>query len=261
VKRADADDSSGLLFILGFPRSGTTLLGEILAGRPGVALLVEKPLLARAVAELFDPADGPARLAALADAAAQRYREDFWQRVRAGGIATQGRLAVEQTAFNTVYLPLILRLFPEARIVFALRDPRDVVFSCFRRQFAPNRFTLELQSLEGAAQLYCDAMQLAETCRARLGFAPFEIRNEDLIADFDRETQRLCAFAGLSWDESVRDYYRASTDRTLTTVSAVQVRRGIAGDGVGQWRRYREQMAPVLPLLAPWAAKFGYPPE
>jgi hypothetical protein len=247
-----------LVFILGFPRSGTTLLGQILAGRPGVALVEERPVLAKAVAELFDPPDGPARLAALSDATIALYREDFWQRVRACGIDTNGKLVVEQTAFNTVYLPLILRLFPESRIIFALRDPRDVVFGCFRRRFAPNRFTLELNSLEGAARLYCEAMHLAETCRQRLGFRPFDIRNEDLIAGFDRETRRLCEFVGLDWDESVRDFHRASRDRSLTTVSGLQVRRGLAGDGVGQWRRYAEQMAPVLPLLKPWVERFGY---
>ena len=249
------------VFILGFPRSGTTLLGQILASRPGVAVLEERPLLAKAVADLYDKPDGAAHLAALSAAEAEFYRQDFWQRARATGVDIQGRRLFEQTAFNTVYLPLILALFPDSPIVFAIRDPRDVVFGCFRRRFAPNRFTREFHSLESTARLYCDAMRLAEVCRDRLDFRPLEIRNEDLIADFDRETRRLCDFCGLEWDASLRDYHRAAQDRTLTTTSAVQVRRGLSRDGVGQWRRYRERMAPVLPLLAPWVERFGYPPD
>lgn len=254
----EPDAPARLLFVLGFPRSGTTLLGQILATRPRVALLEERPLLAKAVAHFYDPPDGPARLAAASEAELDGYRADFWARVAAHGIALpQGRLVVEQTAFNTVYLPLILRLFPAAPIVFALRDPRDVVFGCFRRRFAPNRFTLEFSTLEGAAQLYCDTMQLTETCRQKLGFRPLEIRNEDLIADFDHESQRLCAFAGLDWNDAVRDFHQSG--HTLTTVSGPQIRRGLSDAGVGQWRRYAQEMAPVLPMLRPWVDRFGYP--
>jgi len=260
LNRAEADDSAGLAFILGFPRSGTTLLGRIVASRPDVAVLEERPLLAKAVADLYDKPDGAARLAALTAAEADVYRQDFWQRARATGIETRGRRVFEQTALNTVYLPLILKLFPRSPVVFAIRDPRDVVFGCFRRRFAPNRFTREFHSLESTARLYCDTMRLAELCRERFGFRPLDIRNEDLIADFDTETRRLCAFTGLVWDESLRDYHRAAEGHTLTTASAAQVRRGLSRDGIGQWRRYAEQMAPVLPLLQPWVERFGYPP-
>jgi hypothetical protein len=249
---------SELAFILGFPRSGTTLLGQILASRPDVALFEEKPLLTRAIADFVTHPAGPAKLAALPDQALDPYREDFWQRARTLGIEMQGKLALEQTAFNTVYLSVILRLFPQAPIVFALRDPRDVVFSCFRRLFAPNRFMIEFQSLESVARLYDATMHYAEQCRGKLGFQPLEIRNERLIEDFDGETKRICAHFGIDWDENMRSFHRASGRQTVATPSATQVRRGISSAGVGQWRRYREQLAPVLPLLQPWVERFGY---
>jgi len=261
LTRPEADDSAGLVFILGFPRSGTTLLGQIVASRPNVAVLEERPLLAKAVVDLYDKPDGAARLADLAPDEAAFYRQDFWQRVRATGIDTRGRILFEQTAFNSVYLPLILTLFPQSPIVFAIRDPRDVVFGCFRRRFAPNRFTREFHSLENTARLYDDTMRLVELCRDRFGFRPLDIRNEDLIEDFDRETRRLCDFTGLAWDETLRDYHTASQGRTLTTASALQVRRGLSREGIGQWRRYRERMAPVLAILEPWVERFGYPKD
>lgn len=258
LRRADGDDSAGLAFILGFPRAGTTLLGQIAAALPDVALLEERPVLAKAIVDLCDHPAGATRLATLAPEQADFYRRDFWQRVHGTGIATAGKLAVEQTAFNTVYLPMILTLFPQSPIVFAIRDPRDVVFGCFRRRFAPNRFTRELRTIEGAARLYCDTMELQQACRERLSFRPLDIRNEDLIADFDRETRRLCAFLGREWHETLRDFHRGSDARTLATLSSVQVRRGVSAAGIGRWRSYRSQMSAVLPMLQPWVERFGY---
>ncbi|HEY2070640.1 MAG TPA: sulfotransferase [Rhizomicrobium sp.] len=259
--RPCATDAAGLAFILGFPRSGTTLLGQILASRSDVAVFEEKPLLTRAIRELIEARDGLAKLAGLPDSALDAYREDFWKRVRQSGIDVTGKLVVDQTAFNTAYLPAIRRLFPKAPIIFALRDPRDVAFSCFRRMFAPNLFTLELHSLEGAARLYDAMMRFVDVCRERTGFAPLEIRNEDLIADFDGVTKQLCEHLGLAWDESLRDFQEATHDRLLATRSATQVRRGLSSEGVGQWRNYREQIAPVLGMLKPWVRRFDYPAE
>ncbi len=249
-----------LAFIMGFPRSGTTLLGQVLASHPGVSLSEERPLLARAIAELSDPVEGLPRLATLSEEEIDVYRADFWERAANHGLDLNREVLVEQTAFNTAYLPLIARLFPQARIVFAVRDPRDVVLSCFRRLFAPNHFTLELATLEGAAAFYDATMRLAETCRTKFDLAVLEIRNEDLIADFDGQTRHLCAHLGIDWRETLRDFHKDTARRTLITRSAAQVRRGLRADGVAVWRRYGEELSPVLPMLEPWVARFGYEP-
>jgi tetratricopeptide (TPR) repeat protein len=253
------DESAGLVFIVGFPRSGTTLLARILARQQGVAVLEEKPVFAGAVAEFLAPSDGFAKLAALSDSEIARCRDEVWRRIGESGVETRGKLVIDQNALNTAYLPVILRLFPKARIVFALRDPRDVVFSCFRRQFGANIFTLEFHSLESSAAFYAAAMDLAAACRKALGLETLDIRNEDLIADFDGQVQRLCTFVGVPFDAAMRDFGAGA--QPSGTISALQVRRGLSGEGVGQWRRYRAQMSPVLPALAPLVARFGYEPE
>lgn len=253
-----AEGAAGLTFILGFPRSGTTLLGQILAGNPAVAVLVEKPLLAKAITDFMDIPEGLTRLAAQSSEDLEVYRADFWRLARGHGIALEGKRVVEQTALNTVHLPLIERLFPDAAIVFAIRDPRDVVLSCFRRQFAPTRFTLEFRDLESTARFYDATMRLAEACRNRLGLRILDVRNEDVIAEFEPQVRRLCDFCGVSWSEAMRDFQDAAADRQIGTRSAAQIRRGLTSEGVGIWRRYRAQIEPVLPLLAPWVVKFGY---
>lgn len=251
---------AGLVFILGFPRSGTTLLAQILATAPEVVVFEERPLLGKAIADFVDALGGPDKFATAVETDFASYRADFWQRARAEGDIS-GKLVIEQTAFNTAYLPVIVRLFPEAKIVFAIRDPRDVIFSCFRRQFAPSRFTLEFRTLESTARFYDATMRLADLCRPDLGDRLFDIRNEDLIADFDAQSQGLCTFAGAEWSEAMRHFEVAARDRALTTRSAHQIRRGLVKDGVGVWRRYAQQLAPVLPILAPWVERFGYPAD
>jgi tetratricopeptide (TPR) repeat protein len=255
LAKPKGDNSQGIAFILGFPRTGTTVLARILATLPGVAILEEKPIFAKAVAGFLGQKDGFAKLAALSDFEIARCRDEVWRRIAETGLDTAGTFVIDQNALNTAYLPVILRLFPEAKIVFALRDPRDVVFSCFRRRFGANLFTLEFATLESAAAYYNAAMHLAEACRVRLGAEMLTLRNEDLIADFDGQTQRLCRHLGLAWDAALRDFGR---ETTVATISAQQVRRGLSAEGVGQWRRYAAQLAPILPGLAPWVRRFGY---
>jgi Tfp pilus assembly protein PilF len=249
------------VFILGFPRSGTTLLAEILASHPATMLLDEKPVLRDAIAEFSARPGGLARLAAAGPDEIAHWRGLYWRRVEETGIHAQGKTLIDKAPINTLHLPVIARLFPQARIVFALRDPRDVVFSCFRRMFALNMFLYELLSLPGAAAFYDATMALAQIYRARLPLSVLELRNEDLIADFDTQARRLCAFAGLAWNDTMTDFARRKDRRAIANPGAVQIARGLSGESQAQWRRYAAAMEPVLPLLAPWVRRFGYAPD
>ena len=240
------------VFILGFPRSGTTLLAEILAGHPGAALLDEKPTLRDPILESTGRPGGLAALAEAGPAALGAWRASYRQYAGSGT-----GLIVDKGPFNTLHLPVIARLFPGARIAFALRDPRDVVFGCFRRQFAVTPYTYDLLSLESAASFYDRAMRLAELYRTRLPLDFLDIRNEDLAADPDGQVARLCAFLGLPVSSAMTDFTRRPR-RSAASPNAASLAQGIRGQGA-PWRRYADAMAPVLPLLAPWVSRFGYP--
>jgi hypothetical protein len=166
---------------------------------------------------------------------------------------------VDMAPLNGIKLPMIARLFPEASIVVCRRDPRDVVLSCFRRHFRVNASTFQMAELERAARHYDAVMRLVERHLATLPLRVHAVDYAALVADFDATTRGLAEFVGLPWDESVRDFARTAAGREVRTVSAAQVRRGLY-DGTRQWERYREQLAPVLPLLEPWVRRFGYPP-
>jgi hypothetical protein len=244
------------VFVLGFPRSGTTLLAEILAGHPGATVLDEKPTLRDAILEFTGKPGGLARLAAAGEQEIESWRALYWQRVAEQGVTTG--FVVDKVPVNTLHLPLIARLFPGAKIVFALRDPREVVFGCFRRQFAVNPFTYEFLSLERAASFYDSTMRLAALYRARLPLDLLALRNEDLVAAPQAEVERLCAFLGIPPCPAMTDFTRRRERRAIASPDAARLGGGIEGPRPAHWRRYPGPMAPVLPLLAPWVQRFGY---
>ena len=248
------------VFLVGFPRSGTTLLEKSLAGHPDIVTMEEEELFASMIGDFFVPQDGFERLARLEGAALEGYRAAYWQICRAAAPGLEGKVFVDKMPLNTVFLSCVAKLFPDARVLFALRDPRDVVLSCLRQQFAMSAAMYEFTSLESAARLYDMVMELGEIYRAKLGLAIMDTRYEDMIADVDGALRRIAGFLGVEWNDAMREAAASARARPIRTPSAPQIARGLY-DGSGQWRRYRDEMAPVLPLLAKWVARFRYPAD
>ena len=256
--RARAADPRTHIFLLGFPRSGTTLLENVLAAHPDVVSLEEKDCLERVAEPYLASDEGLGRLAQIGSAEALRQREAYWSTVRSFGIEPRGRVFIDKMPLASVQRPVIAKLFPNARILLAQRDPRDVVLSCFRRRFGMNPSMYELLTLEGAAQFYGAAMQLSGVYQRLLPLPQHLVRYESLVEDFEGTARAACDFLGLEWDDAMRDFAAKARARGISTPSAAQVARGLNREGQGAWRRYREQMAPVLPLLEPWVERFGY---
>lgn len=244
------------VFMVGFPRSGTTLLERVLASHPAIETMEERDCLVEGAADF--PPDSLGKLAQLGDGQLEPYRTAYWRRVAEAGYEAARPVFVDKMPLNTILLPLIARLFPAAKVIFSLRDPRDVVLSCFRRRFGMTPQMFEFTTLEGTARYYSAIMRFAELCRARLSLELLDSRYEDLVSGFDAEAGRLCAFLGLSFTETLRDFAANTRDRNINTPSAPQVARGLFQHGVGQWRAYRKELASVMPVLAPWVARFGY---
>jgi len=247
------------VFLLGYPRSGNTLVENILASLPDVRSLEERPTLADADRAFLRDEGSLDRLVQLEPAVAMEHRDAYWKRVRAEVPDVDGKVFVDMAPLNGIKLPMIARLFPDAVVVLCRRDPRDVVLSCFRRHFRVNASTYQMTGLERAARHYDAVMRLIELHRSVLPLPIHVVDYGALVADFDAATRALAGSLGLPWTEQVREFARTAAGREVRTVSAPQVRRGLY-DGTRQWERYRVQMAPVLPLLEPWVEKFGYAP-
>ncbi|THD71072.1 tetratricopeptide repeat-containing sulfotransferase family protein [Phenylobacterium sp.] len=256
-----APGATGHVFLLGFPRSGTTLLEQVLASHPEVRALEERETLSAAMRAFLAAPQDLDRLAVASEGELAPLRAAYWARVREEGAQVEGKLFVDKHPLNTFKLPLIARLFPQARILFAQRDPRDVVLSCYRRRFVMSGSAYQLLTLPGAAGYYDAAMQVAERLAPALAGRTHVVRHEALIEDFDGVVGAVCAFLGLPWTDDLRAFSNRTRDRGIATPSGAQLAGGLSAEGVGQWRRYRQQMAPALPKLAPWVERFGYAPQ
>jgi tetratricopeptide (TPR) repeat protein len=256
--RPRAADPKAHIFLVGFPRSGTTLLENVLAAHPNVVALEEKNSLAPAEKAYLSSNEGLDRLANISSGEAMRQRETYWSIVRSFGVEPRGRVFIDKMPLSSVVLPVVAKLFPNARILFARRDPRDVVLSCFRRRFAMNASMYELLTIDSAAAYYDAVMRLSEVYRNLLHLPQHAVRYESLVDDFEATARAACAFIGLEWDASLLDFAASARSRGIATPSAAHVARGLNRDGQGVWRRYREQLAPVLPILEPWVERFGY---
>jgi tetratricopeptide (TPR) repeat protein len=261
--RAAEQDAQGPrrhLFVLGFPRSGTTLMGQILAGGADVVTLDERQTLADAAQAFLRAPGGPDRLAAATEEELQAYRRLYWDRVRAAGVVDpEDRVFVDKLPMNTLGLPLVARLFPKAKVLFMRRDPRDVVMSCFRRQFAVDSTTVEFLSLDWTADLYDATMTLAKTYRGVLDLDLREQSLEALVTDFEAEVRQICAFADIPFTPAMAAF--ASRSGEVASRSSAQLARGLNAEGIGAWKRYAAGLAPILPTLSPWVDRFGYDPS
>ena len=256
---ADAG-SAGVLghaFLLGFPRSGTTLLEVVLDGHPQVASLEEHELMIDATLKFMREPLDLELLARAGESDLRTLRAAYWNSVREAGIDVTGKMFVDKYPLNTLRLPLIARLFPSAKVLFASRDPRDVVLSCFRRRFKMNPAMYQLLTLSGAAAFYDAVMRFADQARGVLGLDWREVRYETLVADLPQETRAICDFLGLEWAAGMGDFASRVQVREHATPSTAQLARGLERSSIDQWRNYGAQLQPVLPMLEPWVQRLG----
>jgi Flp pilus assembly protein TadD len=259
--RPRAADPATHAFLVGFPRSGTTLLENVLAAHADVVSLEERDSLAPAIADYLNSEAGLERLAAISSGEAMRRRDEYWKAVRGFGVEPRGRVFIDKMPLASMNLPLIAKLFPGSKVLFALRDPRDVVLSCYRRRFGMNASMYQLLTLEGAAAFYDAVMRLAALYREILPLDLHVVRYEALVEDLEGVAGAACRFLGLDWQAGMADFAARARGRGVTTPSAAQVARGLNREGVGTWRRYGPQLEPVLSVLQPWVEAFGYPAD
>jgi tetratricopeptide (TPR) repeat protein len=253
---------SGPVFLVGFPRSGTTLLDQILSSHPAVRVTEEKPVVDKMLAELprmtgssakswIDNKDYPACISTLTGAQIDELRKVFY----AEHGSSDGKLLVDKLPLNMVHTAFIRRVFPEAKFILALRHPCDSVLSCFMQRFSLNAAMVHFLDLKDAARLYDKAFTIWHASNT----AAHVVKYEDVVGDFRATIKNLLDYLGLDWDERVMEYDKTAKERgVINTPSYRQVTEKIYTRASGRWLRYRLQMQPVIDTLAPHAEKLGY---
>lgn len=255
-----ADAEAPAVFMLGFPRSGTTLLDQILDSHPDIRVIEERPVLAGLGAGFAaDPDTVPARLADMSEAQAETLRAALAVRLHRWAGTAPPRVLVDKMPLNTVYLPLVLRLYPRAKIILSLRHPCDCCLSCFMQPIRLNPAMANFVSIDGATALYARVMTIWEQVAEQLSPDHESVRYEDLIGDVEGTARRVLDFLDLEWNAAVVDHVGHARSRGLIrTPSFRQVSEPIYTRAKGRWEKYRPQMEPYLDRLRPYISGFGY---
>ncbi len=241
------------IFVVGFPRSGTTLLDTLLSGLPELQVFEEMPLLAEVDAAFPGLAHStdPALIA--------RARHRYFELAEAAQGAAGARRIVDKHPLLMTQLPLIHRMFPAAQMVLVERHPCDAVLSCFMANFQLNSAMRSFIDLDEAARTYDAVFTNFTRASALYPVALHRIRYERMVTDLEGEMRPLLEFLGLQWTSAVLDNQTSAAKRgAVRTASYAQIGQPLYTRAAGRWERYRAQMVPVLPLLQPWIDELGY---
>ncbi len=248
------------IFIVGFPRSGTTLLEQALDAHPLLQSMDEQPFLRNAVTEVAECGIRyPAELGKLRGHTLEDIRARYWDRARKRGRLLPGQRLVDKNPLNLVLLPLIRRLFPDARIIVAIRHPYDTLLSCFLQHFRSPRLAVLCRDMATLASAYSSAFGFWYSQWPLLRPQSYELQYERLATDFPTEIRKLCDFLQLPWhDAMLAPGEHARAKGFIMTPSYAQVTRPVNNRSVGRWKHYEQHFTEVSPILKPWIERWGY---
>jgi len=226
-------------------------------GHPDVNVLEELDTLRASQTALGTVAELPG----CASEKLEQARRAYFAELDRHADAESRRLIVDKLPLNMLSLPVIYALFPDARIIFAQRHPCDCVLSGFMQSFTVSDSMASFLTIEGSADLYDAAMTLFSASRDALPLSVHTLVYEQLIADPEAALRPLIDFLGLEWRSELLDHRSTARARgAIITPSYDQVVEPLTKTPSGRWRRYESELEPVLPLLLPWAERFGYAP-
>lgn len=231
------------IFIVGMPRSGTTLLEQVLASHPALFAAGELEtldVLIRKVQALpHNDEDWTTSLSFLRRMG-EEYLEQVWR------LAPDARFITDKMPSNWRYLGFIKLMLPQAKIIHAMRNPMDTCFSCYAQLFKESHwYSYDMDTLGRYYQRYKTMME-----RWHQVLPPgqiLDVRYEDTVADLEGQARRLLDYLGLPWDPACLDFYRHK--RAITTASHTQVRKPLYSTSVARWKRFEQHLGPLLEIV------------
>jgi len=252
-----------LALLTGFPRSGTTLLEQMLDAHPQVVSTEEKEVFSAITLSQLNgdrPPDSPIELMLdeLMEGQLLDARRSYLSLMQSMLREPAGdRLLVDKNPAMMLMIPPMRRVFPELKLVVSLRDPRDVVASCFLRYLPINPVSVCFLTLERTAERV--SLDLGAWLKMREMLGDWvEIRYEDVIADVRREAERLLSSLELPWDDEVMNYRAQARGKHIQSPTYEEVARPIFTSSIGRWQNYERQLAPSLERLMPLVRQLGY---
>ncbi len=257
---AHSVDAESPVFFIGFPRSGTTLLEQVLSSHPRLQTLEEKGTVSEVVNLLAAlPGSYPSALATLSAENIAQLRRTYFQVVAQALDREPGCILIDKLPLNILKIPVIHRVFPHAKFIVSVRHPCDVCLSCFMQSFELNPAMANFLTLEDTTAFYIKVMALWQKCLRVLPLDYHLVRYEDLVERFEHETRRVLEFIGVGWDEAVLGYAEHARRReTIATPSYHEVTEPIFQRAKYRWRHYAKELEPYMHRLAPYIEYFAY---
>lgn len=252
------------IFMVGFARSGTTLLDSILETQDNVVTLSETQAFASVIIAFKEKLNKtyPDDIQKLSKSDINILRDVYYDFIDSLQLNINSEtVLVDKMPHNTVHLPLILTLFPETKIIFSLRHPLDVCLSCFQQNFRMNPESLHLISLGDCISRYKQVFSLFESYQQNFKPSIMFVRYEDLVADLLLESNKIFNYLNIKDNGRAAEFHTLAQTKILRTASNKQVTQELYSSAKYKWNNYSKYMDQYIPVLQEYISKFGYDSE
>ena len=245
-----------LIFHIGFPRSGTTLIDAILSSHSQIKVMEEIPI----VDEIFETQKFNI-LDNISSKNQKSFNEYYEKELlkNTKGLKLQNKIIIDKLPLNLIWIRHLALIFPNAKFILSIRHPLDCLLSCYFQNFVLNSAMINFLELNKAAEIYNYCMQIILNNKLNLSNQLFILKYEDLILDFKNNINNLLNFMELSWEENINNYKQNAIDKDrIRTPSYNQVIKPIYHSSVNKWVNYKEQLKPIIPIIENWMKYFDY---
>lgn len=254
------------IFLIGHPRSGTTLVEQVLDAHPNIVVLGESKAFHQAIYTPIDlmASKHPDRsmadvIGGLNDHVLCEIRCDYWRRVHTElGQAMGDRIFVDKNPILTVQVPLIRRVFPDAKFIYIQRDPRDICLSAFMNDMGMSDWSVNWLTLESTVELCAFVINAWHAFKKQLAPQHIEIRYEDCVGDIESAGRRLCEYLKVEWRAEQAAPEKNARSKMVGSPTYADVARPVYATSVARWRRYESHLAPYMDRLEPLLRQIDY---
>jgi len=248
------------VFMIGFPRSGTTLLDSILRSHPNIEVIEEKPIVENLISEINKITRGNFSELNKLNVIDLENLQNFYfeERKKYLDLNKSYKIIIDKLPLNIIYIPEILRVFPNSKFIFSLRHPFDCVLSCYFQNFKLNSSMSNFLKLDDAANFYDSVMEIWVKSNKIFNPDICELKYEDLIFSFEKSINKILDFLKIDWHEELRSFNQIAKKRKISTPSYYQVTEPINNKAIDRWKNYNSEINEIKPIIEKWVKFYGY---
>ena len=254
------------VFLVGFPRSGTTMTENVLGALPGTITTDEEPVLSSTMQLALRMCGNPQfpdtipALDTLTMSQLEELRAEYWRSVSrlVSPDAPKAPLLVDKAPLRFIHSVFLSLLFPKSRMIFVVRDPRDCCLSCFFQDFAISASLVRFLALETTGDTYAEVMNFWFRARTKIRIPYLEMRYEDLVTDFEPNARKLVEFIGRQWSDDILRFNEKAGGRAIRTPSYRSVTEKVNTRAIGKWSKYESHLGPLIERVRPFLEPLGY---